>query len=172
MPVWSRRHCLTPLVFAVSLLFVGCGGGTTTVDSSLLASPQIAQLRSAPEQVTLSSGTSLHLTPYLWRDFQPVSPPDGKPMIAVFTVETTDQAPIPDTVHVTNAWVINRNETWQVKPAEEQPRTSGSSQFEVVGRNGPKWGPDISVDVIVEVRDNHNTAYLLQSRQQLIHRTD
>jgi hypothetical protein len=70
------------------------------------------------------------------------------------------------------AWVVLGDAIWNAQPVEERPRESGSPSLEVVGRNGPKWGPDVSVDVIVQVRDERNATYRLQARQQPIARTD
>jgi hypothetical protein len=160
--------CLATLV-----LLPGCGGGSgNTGVSPAPGTPLLSHLRTAPEQVTLRNGQSLRLTAFLWRDFQPISPPDGKPLIAVFRVGTTDQTPLTGGTRVDGAWVVLGDEVWDARPAEEHPRDPGSHTLEVVGRNGPKWGPGVSVDVIVQVRDQQNATYRLQVRQQPIHRTD
>jgi hypothetical protein len=150
----------------------GCGGGGPAPVSPTPSSATANQLRTAPEAVTLPGGQVLRLSPYLWRDFQPVSPVDGKPLVAVFRVSTEDMTPLPMGTRVDAAWVVFGDEVWNAQPVEEHPRESGSPSLEVIGRNGPKWGPNVSVDVIVQVRDDRNAAYRLQARRQPIARTD
>src|SRR5438552_2287407 len=53
-----------------------------------------------------------------------------------------------------------------------RPRGTGPSFFEVVARDGPKWGPGIAVDVVVRLRDGAGHEVLLQARAQWINRTD
>jgi hypothetical protein len=57
-------------------------------------------------------------------------------------------------------------------PREEQQRTPGAKEFDVVARDGPKWGPGIDVDVIVGVRDGAGAVSLLRAPAQRNKRTD
>ena len=43
---------------------------------------------------------------------------------------------------------------------------------EWVIRNGPKWGPHVYVDVIVELVTGPTTAFLLLAKNQLVSRSD
>src|SRR3989442_811672 len=56
--------------------------------------PLTSELHNAPQQTTLA-GVTLQLETYLWRDYQPVAPPDGEPLIAVLPVKSVDGATIP-----------------------------------------------------------------------------
>ncbi len=42
----------------------------------------------------------------------------------------------------------------------------------MVARNGPKWGPDIKVDVVVRIVDRAGNEYLLKASNQKIERTE
>jgi len=123
----------------------------------------------APPLVTVD-GVSFRLDTFLWRDFMPISPPDGKPLVAVLRILTTDGSSIPASVAADSVWVYNGSEVWATAVVEEQPRNN--SYFEVVAREGPKWGPGIEVDVVVRLRDGAGHRFLLQARRQLISRTD
>jgi len=125
----------------------------------------------APRVVSVD-GATLRLETSLWRDFQPISPPDGKPLIAGLRVLTVDGAPIPSTLRADSVWIYNEAAVWAASVTEEQPRSVGASFFEVVARNGPKWGPGIEVDVVVQLRDAAGHAFLLQAPRALIGRTD
>jgi hypothetical protein len=125
----------------------------------------------APRLVS-ADGATLRLEAALWRDFQPSSPPDGKPLIAGLRVLTIDGASIPSTLRADSVWIYNGAAVWAASVTEEQSRSAGGSFFEVVARNGPKWGPGIEVDVVVQLRDAAGHALLLQAPRTLIGRTD
>ena len=143
-------------LFAVACMTVGA----CAVDRAL-----------APRVVSVD-GATLRLEASLWRDFQPISPPDGKPLIAGLRVITVDGAPIPSTLRADSVWIYNGSGVWAASVTEEQLRTAGASFFDVVARNGPKWGPGIEVDVVVQLRDAAGDAVLLQAPRELIGRTD
>ena len=133
--------------------------------------PLTSELHNAPQQTTLA-GVTLQLETYLWRDYQPIAPPDGEPLIAVLRVKSVDGASIPAALQADSAWVINGDLVWATAVREERPRGTDPSFFEVVARDGPKWGPGIAVDVVVRLRDGAGHEVLLQARAQWINRTD
>lgn len=155
------RIALIGAVFAV----IGCGGPSATTPSPI----QPADLASAPTQVTLA-GRTLTLEASLWRDFMPISPPDGKPMIAAARVKS-DGGAIPATVKADTLWVLNGTEVWSAPAREERPHTGTDSVYEVVARDGPKWGPGIQVDVVVRLRDANGRVVLLRAAGQTIQST-
>ena len=140
-------------------------------NSEAVLAPVPPEFRDTPEQVTLD-GLSVRLETYLWRDFQPVAPPDGEPLIAVLRVTTTDGTPVPASLNADRAWVIADGVAWAASVHEEQGRVAGSGFFEVVARDGPKWGPGIAVDVVIQLRGSSGVPVFLGARGQPIHRTD
>jgi hypothetical protein len=133
--------------------------------------PASSEFRNAPEEVSLG-GASIQLDTYLWRDFQPIAPPDGKPLVAALRIHTVDGGSISATLHADSVWILSGDLAWAAALVEERPRESGASFFDVVAREGPKWGPGIDVDVVVGLRDAAGHRVLLQARRQPIHRTD
>jgi hypothetical protein len=125
----------------------------------------------APRLVAIS-GATVRVEASLWRDFAPSSPPDGKPLVAILRIQTVDGTPIPPTLTADSAWVYNSAQVWAAAVLEEHLRSAGASFFEVVARNGPKWGPGIEVDVVVRLRDAAGRAVLVQAPRQLINRSD
>jgi hypothetical protein len=118
------------------------------------------------------NGGEYTLETYLWRDFMPVSPPDGKPLIAIANIKSPGRTNIQSEINATQMWVIKDKEVWETEFTNEQPSTAGNV-LEKVGRGGPKWGPGISVDVVVKVIDlKSGKDYLLKASNQSIHRTD
>jgi len=138
----------------VALLFVaGCHNSTGPATASL-------------------AGVSVRFEAYLWRDFQPIAPPDGQPLIMLLRFVTSDSTPIPATFQADSAWVTNSADVWATRVAEESARTPGAPYFDVLARNGPKWGPGIEVDVAVRLHDAAGRSVLLHAHRQLIVRTD
>ena len=161
-PGWSWRYrALT----AVVMLAVAC------TPESTVAPRDPAELRVAPTTVVVG-GTALSLDADLWRDFQPISPPNGKPLVGIVRIRSVDGASVPSSTRVVGLWVVNGDNVWTSVPREEQQRTPGAKEFDVVARDGPKWGPGVDVDVIVGVRDGAGAVALLRAPAQRIKRTD
>jgi len=133
----------------------------------------IDELLSAPEQIEIG-GRKYVLETYLWRDFMPISPPDGEPLIALVWITATDSLEFPASVDGDRLWIVNGQEVWETKFSDEElPEESHRKhQLAKIARNGPKWGPGIQVDVVVRVIDGKNITYLLRASNQWIHRTD
>ena len=147
------------------VILSGCVTGPTAPE------PLPADLASAPTSLALG-GKVLTLDKGLWRDFQPAAPPDGRPLIALFRVKTDDGSPVPATLRADAVWVIHDGLIWSGVPREERPRAETLPAYEVVAREGPKWGPGVTVDTVVRLRDANDRAFLLRATNQLIHRTD
>jgi hypothetical protein len=135
--------------------------------------PDLEDLTAAPEAIVIS-GRAYTLETYLYRDFMPISPPDGQPLIAVIRVTAEDRKPFPSNLDADQIWVIRSKDIWEAK------LSSGSSsgdptrqhQLEKVAQDGPKWGPGIYVDVVVRVVESNGKGYLLRASNQYIARTD
>lgn len=76
------------------------------------------------------------------------------------------------TFQADSAGVTNGANVWAAPVAEESARTPGAPYFDVLARNGPKWGPGIEVDVAVRLHDAAGRSVLLRARRQPITRTD
>ncbi len=81
----------------------------------------INDLRKSPTRIVLD-GKSLSLSAYLWRDFMPSVPSmiDGKPMIAVFKVATSDKKSFPSGIRIERAWVLFGEQMWETSDFREQ----------------------------------------------------
>ncbi|MFX0181436.1 MAG: hypothetical protein ACFE95_00030 [Candidatus Hodarchaeota archaeon] len=154
------------LFFAIILISVIIG-------SSLVLNPSkesLASLNAAPEQVSVEN-RMYRLETYLWRDFMPISPPDGKPLIAVVKVLPNDSLKFPANIDADHLWVVNGQEIWSTSFSDEEV-PQDEYILEKIARDGPKWDPGISVDVIVRLVVNDHNTYLLKAPNQTIHRTD
>jgi hypothetical protein len=133
----------------------------------------IKDLNAAPDTIQVEK-IRIALETYLWRDFMPVSPPDGKPLRAVISLVPVNNNNLPGTIDAQKIWIIYAENLWSdslsaVGPAEPaQPLT----KLEKTAANGPKWGPGVEVTVVVEILDKKGKTYLLRADHQIIHRTD
>ncbi len=133
----------------------------------------IDELMTAPQQVEIDNREFV-LDTEMWRDFQPVCPPDGTPMIAIAWVIATDSLPFPPSLDFDYLWVVkNENDVWTTG-FEEDETAIDDFKLKKVARNGPKWEvrPDpLYVDAIVRVKDAAGNYYLLRAADQIIYAT-
>jgi len=151
--------------FAVSIALAACG------EKNPVSPLRSAELRRAPLSITVD-GVDVVLTSYLWRDFQPTSPPDGKGLAVSVHVGITDGSPIPSTITADAVWVVYGGQVWAASLEEVSLASPMPSYYEAVARDGPKWGPAVAVDVIARVHDSKGATWLLRAASQTINRTD
>jgi hypothetical protein len=130
--------------------------------------PAAASPASAPERVAID-GHEYTLTASAWRDFQPIAPPDGQPLVVVLKMSAADKTPVPALL-VDNVWVLKGREQWSTKPERAIPEQA-VSHLETSVRGGPKWGPGIKVDVVVRLKRGEQT-WLVRAAGVDIKRTD
>lgn len=165
-----------PCVLALALsclalpLAAQAGGGRPAQQGGGDA-PDLATLEGAPTSVMVD-GQTLLLAARLWRDFMPLSPPDGRPLRAVLTVTTLAGQPLPEGLSLDRVWVINGAEVWSGAVASRQDDGRNPSTASWIAEDGPKWGPGIAVDVVVRLRGAAGSPALLKVAGVLITRTD
>ncbi|MFO7674959.1 MAG: hypothetical protein R6X12_01375 [bacterium] len=145
------------LLFVAGLLVAGCC-------LTCCRRTKAADIASAPE-AALIDGRTLRPRAELWRDFQPVAPPDGQPMMAIAGLVADDDLPLPEDITIDRLWVLNGDEQWAPKPA------AGADRLTVHAADGPKWGPGISVDVVLRIARGKQT-WLVRAPGVPIKRTD
>ncbi|HKJ93901.1 MAG TPA: hypothetical protein VJ957_12100, partial [Longimicrobiales bacterium] len=89
---------------------------------------------------------------------------------AALVIQTLYGSPLPDGLHADSSYVVYDGQVWAAPVTEEFP-TQAFSVLEVIARNGPRWGPDVTVDVIVRFRYG-TQSFLLRAPDQTIHRVD
>jgi len=113
----------------------------------------------------------LELHAYLWRDFMPICPPNGRNLVSVNRLVDMDSVRIPDNIILSQQFVINGDSLWVAEYKLEERETKPYI-IEKISVNGPKWATDIVVKVIVKVIDlNDNSEYYLRREKQPIQRT-
>jgi hypothetical protein len=156
-------------LFLTLLTFISCSED----DENLPPDIPLNQLINAPDTINVE-GSLIYLSTDIWRDFMPISPPDGKPMIALIYITAKDTAKIPASINTDAVWMVYNNEVWKSWYSNELVAPGELKQNRIVKivRNGPKWGPHVFIDVIVRVYDSWGNAELLRASKQWISRTD
>jgi hypothetical protein len=132
----------------------------------------VLELNSKAVDVVTIDAHAYSLDAYLWRDFMPISPPNGKPLISINWLILTDSTVIPDNIELKQQYVIFGDSIW-IADYDNVTRQSPDYKQEKVSRNGPKWGPNVNVDVIAKITDSKaNRDYYLKRENVLILRTD
>lgn len=155
------------LSLLIASLFIQCSDPVSVPPDipieTLLASPDTLYLKNQ----------GVVLTTYLWRDFQPISPPNGKPLIALVYIETPDSSDIPVPLDPNAIYIVYNNQVWKSYFSTEERPPDELKPFRItkIARDGPKWGPNVYVDVIVRILSG-DKVYLLRASEQYIGRTD
>ena len=155
---------------ALLLLAWGCFRSGAPTDPGVPLIPVPADVRTAPETVAIG-GATIQLSTSLWRDFMPVSPPDGKPLAAILRVTDLKGGALPKGLEAEGAWVIVGSMAWFFVP---EPATDASSAtlLEFRGAEGPRWAPGTKADVVLELKDDSGAHWRIQAPRQEIVRTN
>ncbi len=153
-------------LLTVGIAFVACGGADDTGHTT----PTAADVSAIPQRIVVS-GESLMLETYIWRDFMPIAPPDGRAMTAAISIKTVSAEPFPSNVDADSMWVFNNSQTWETAFTDEA-RPSDPHVLSKVARDGPLWQPGAVVDVVVRLKDNSGKTWLLRAANQTVQRTD
>ncbi|MEJ2050588.1 MAG: hypothetical protein P8Y60_12265 [Calditrichota bacterium] len=158
-----------------NLLFILLAGlfvSQVSASSKKPPKPPKPDLSSAQDTIGIA-GVQLILETYLWRDFMPVSPPDGKPLRAVVNLIPVNSETLPPNITMDKIWIINGKEIWSDTLNNAGQKVAGANlpKLEMMAQNGPKWEPGSLVKVIVRVKDDQGKTYLLQVKDLPIHKT-
>lgn len=137
---------------------VACGGAGAPPPSG------DPPLESAKEQVAIG-GRSYALEVFLNRDFMPISPPGGRPMLILVRVKAADGNAVDPALQAERLWLIQGSARHETASLEQ--RVDDAGRLEVVARDGPKWDAGSEADVIVRLSTG-GASHLLAARAQSI----
>jgi hypothetical protein len=176
------RWMATALLVVIFLL-TGCGPREPVPSRSeqdLGAAPSVpdtgvtlasSEVRSAPLEATVQ-GAPLRIGAELWRDFMPISPPEGKPLAGVVWVWAADRASAGPVPAADRCWVVRGESAWVTVPLQEPPPAESDSFLSRYAiREGPLWGPGSRVDVVLRLQGERGPI-LIRTAGQEITRTD
>lgn len=125
----------------------------------------LEELRNAPLEARLD-GRTYTLDADLWRDFMPPTPTNGRPLAVVLRVIAEDGEEVPADLEILQAWVLHEDQAWSgiLDVEDVEP---GDDFLEATMQNGPKWGPDVLVDVVARIRVDSVSALLRVADQNV-----
>lgn len=107
-----------------------------------------------------------------WRSFQPLVGAAGDPLIAVVRVRGGGEGGVPGALAADTVWLVRGAEVVTGVAREEQPREGDAHTVEFVVRDGPRWAPGDSIDVIVALTGLDATTHLVRAPRVTIARVD
>jgi hypothetical protein len=128
---------------------------------------------SRPDSVSIDNKI-IHLKAFLWRDFMPSSPPQGRDLKIVTYISTKGSAMLPANLDADSIWVIFNDQIWSAK-LEHSGRKLPSETVKEMQKSasgGPSWGPGVEVTVLTRLIDNEGNKYYLKAAKQKIYRTE
>ena len=118
---------------------------------------------------TSTDDPKLQLKAELWRDFMPISPPGGKPLVATLTLESVE-GDLPAGLQVRAVTLLRGRERWSAEKWDVEQ--TGVNAMRIVVREGPKWDVGTEVEVILQLKDSQGVTHTVRSPPQTIGRTD
>jgi len=137
----------------------------------------IKDLRDAPATVVVSN-RSLQLSSYAWRDFAPSSSnTNGNPLMVTVKLTSADKEALPNGVRMERVWVLFGEQVWEVsnlrgaghdRDKDRWINCSNIPECQATVREGPQWGPEVFVDVVVRLKDSEGKEHLLRAPKQKV----
>ena len=126
------------------------------------------ELRSSPETIIIGSNY-LILSTYMWRDFMPIAEENGSKLFCNVKLKNVESSAILKSIKLKKLYVVKGDEIWTTSYSEIT--NSIDSVWEGLAKGGPKWGPDIEVDVVCEF-ENAGAVYKILAKSQWINKTE
>jgi ATP sulfurylase len=129
-----------------------------------LQANQIEALLTSPEMLNIDNYL-LKVESDIWRDFMPPSDSSGRALTARVLLSERNQRTLDNSLQLEKIYLINKTELW----SKSFDTFDNSSPYQVTGtaRNGPKWGPNITVDLICEFSFKGESYRLLAKDQEI-----
>ena len=142
-------------------------GQVTKIDNEVL------QIKTKAVDTLTIGSNSFVLSTYLNRDFMPFCSPNGKRMISINWLISTDSVKIPVNIKMIKQYVIHGDSIW-ISNYLGGEQSSWPEYYKMRGAsfNGPKWGPNIYVEVISHIHDfNTNQDYFIKHKDAYIRKS-
>lgn len=152
----------------LSLAIMACAQGSSP---SQPPERSLETLRNAATSAMVGDA-HLRVEAVAWRSFQPITGEKGDPMLAIVRLIAAPGATIASDLKVDAVYFIRGNEVLATTAREEQPREGTPNVVEAMVRNGPRWTPGDSIDVIAGVQHGGGTTILLRAPRIVLTRVD
>ncbi len=157
------------LIFALVFALLGCINNIDNDDEAVIVDPEFVSdlMSNSYDTLTIDSKRYI-LEADLWRDFMPPTPEDGRPMVSINWLVNLDSIQVPSNLDMTKQYVILNDSIW-ISDYSDETRRTYDYKLENISRNGPKWGPNVEVDVISKITDSTtDTVYFIKAENIII----
>ncbi len=122
------------------------------------------ELRQNDEIIVTNENTFI-LTSYLWRDFMPIAEENGSSLMCVVHLIEQDSLNLPNSLELRKIYIINGNTVWN----SDIEGITKENNYKIRGGvgEGPKWGPNIEVDVVCEFTIEEKIYRILLKSQKI-----
>ena len=161
-------------VFAILIILTSCEEEDNNNESNgWIDKELIGELISKSYDTLEVDSNTFVLDAFLWRNFMPITELGGEPMISINWLREIDSNYIPDNIDLIEQYVINNDSIWISDFENESRPPQPDYMIEKISRDGPKWGPEIYVDVISKVYNSaKDEAYYIRKENVYIVRTE
>ena len=156
----TQSRVLVRMVGFVVIAFAACLIGACSEDEQVGATIfpvwTALELAAIPDTLLVGEYTFV-VDAHLNRDFMPPTSPDGGPMSAGVEFREVAQKEYEYPIHDPTLYVVNGMAMWTASMIERSDDYFPDYVRYFSAWSGPKWGPDIVVDVVFQFRDDSGT---------------
>ncbi|MCK4530855.1 MAG: hypothetical protein KAU44_06720 [Candidatus Marinimicrobia bacterium] len=158
------------LILIIIFSFVSCmDNDETEVEVTVDAQLAYDLLNDASDTLIIADRSYI-LEAFLWRDFMPGDNMDHS-LTAVNHLVALDSLSIPANIDLTKQYVILSDSIW-IADYTDQRDSMVDYKLSRVSRQGPEWGPNISVNIVAEVtEETADTTYHIKVENIVIFAT-
>lgn len=162
------------LILAILIFIRSCEKKDIDTGSVILFDKElISQLNSKSHDTLVIGSNAYVLDVFLWRDFMPIAPPNGKPMKSINLLREIDSTEIPDNIDLIKQYVVYNDTIWISEYDNEYSPDQLEYSIKKLSVEGPKWGPEIYVDVISNIHDSSTDKdYFIRTKNVYVERTE
>jgi hypothetical protein len=131
----------------------------------------IETLRAATTSAVVGDA-SLRVEAVAWRSFQPLVGEKGDPMLAIVRLIAPPGSAVGADISASAVYFIRGDDVVSAIPREEQPREASPNVIEAMVRDGPRWTPGDSIDVVVAVGRGDGGTTLIRAPRTVLSRVD
>jgi len=125
-------------------------------------------LLSSPDTLKIDSNTIV-LNTFLFRDFEPGGEQNGRPLKSLIYLTTVDSSNLTLSIEFEKIFIINGSEIWSSVFSDKKSSIQKPFEIDAIAENGPKWEPEIYVDVIVNFKIG-SKKYQIKAIDQFIYK--
>ncbi len=107
-------------------------------------------------------GRKFVLEAYAWRDFMPITPPEGKPMMVTVRLVAADSLAFPMGIRLDSLRLVSQKSVWETKLSPRDDVIRGNT-FEQTVRNAPQWEVGDSLTASVRLIAGDTVCWLTKS---------